>query len=212
MSPNQDAAFPHSCWFDAAGRRVLCCDLAQDRVLVYDFDPATGALSPGERPYAQVSSGAGPRHLAFQPNGRVVYVLNELDSTISAFSYDPSSARLAIFQTISTLPPEYDGRSAAAQILVHPAAGVVYSSNRGHDSIAIFSIAADGRLRLEEHVASGGERPHNFTLDASASLMLVANQRSNRVTTFSVDPRHGGLSPTGHSVEVPSPVCVVVRR
>jgi 6-phosphogluconolactonase len=212
VSPNQDAAFPHSCWFDKAGQRVLCCDLAQDRVLVYDFDPSTGRLHPAERPFAQVSSGAGPRHLAFHPDGHVVYVLNELDSTISAFAYEPLSGRLAVLQTISTLPPDFDGRSAAAQVMVHPSAGVVYASNRGHDSIAIYSIRADGRLRFEAHVPSGGERPHNFTLEPrNASLMFVANQRSNRVTTFKVDPVSGALAPTGYSAEVNSPVCVVVR-
>jgi 6-phosphogluconolactonase len=211
VSPNQDAAFPHSCWFDASGQRVLCCDLGQDRVLVYDLDRSTGSLQPAEWPAAQVSSGAGPRHLAIHPNGGVVYVLNELDSTISAFTYDPASAKLSILQTISALPVGFEGRSAAAQIMVHPSARVVYASNRGHDSIAVFSIASDGRLQLEQHVPSGGERPHNFTLDPSAKLMLVANQRSNRVSAFMVDPLSGSLTPTNCSVDIPSPVCVVFR-
>lgn len=210
ISPNQDAAFPHSCWFDPSARRVLCCDLAQDRVLVYDFDPSTGALQPGEWPYAQVSSGAGPRHLAFHPQGNVLYVLNELDSTISVFSYDALSGKLAVLQTISALPADFTGRSAAAQIMVHPTAGVVYASNRGHDSIAIFSIRNDGRLQLERHVASAGERPHNFTLDRTGTLMLVANQRSNRVVSFQIDPHSGALTPTGHAVDIPSPACVVI--
>lgn len=209
ISPNQDTAFPHSCWFDASGRRVLCCDLAQDRVLVYAFDPSTGALQPNAWDYAQVSSGAGPRHLAFHPEGHVVYLVNELDSTISAFNYDAESGKLAILQTRSALPEDYTGRSAAAQIMVHPGARVVYASNRGHDSIARFSIADDGRLHLEEHVASGGERPHNFTLDSSGTLMLVANQRSNRVVTFHIDPATGALKATGHALEIRSPVCIV---
>jgi 6-phosphogluconolactonase len=210
VSPNQDTAFPHSCWFDPSGKRVLCCDLAQDRVLVYAFDPSTGALQPNEWGYAQVSSGAGPRHLAFLPGGDVVYVLNELDSTISVFGYEAATGKLAILQTISALPEDFTGRSAAAQIMVHPEARMVYASNRGHDSIARFSIAQDGRLHLEEHVPSGGERPHNFTLDSTGTLMLVANQRSNRVVSFHINRGTGALTPTGHALEIPLPVCIVV--
>ena len=210
VSPNQDGAFPHSCWFDTAGRRVLCCDLGQDRVLVYDFDPSTGNLKAAEWEFGQVSSGAGPRHLAFHPDGQMAYVLNELDSTISVFAYDPPSGKLSILQTVSTLPQDFDGKSAAAQILVHHRAGVLYASNRGHDNIAIFAIAPDGRLRLQDHVPSGGERPHNFTVDPTANIMLVANQRSNRLSAFTVDAHTGALTPTAHALEIPSPVCVVV--
>jgi 6-phosphogluconolactonase len=211
-SPNQDRAFPHSCWFDGGARRVLCCDLALDRVMVYELDPESGQLQPASPfPFAQVGSGAGPRHLAVHPNGGFVYVLNELDSTICAFRYEPESAALAIQQTVSMLPDGFVGQSAAAQILVHPNGRYLYASNRGHDSIVIFAIQPDtGPLRLVAHQPSGGERPHNFTIDAAGGLMLVANQRSNTVVSFSIDAETGQLTPTGESLAVQSPTCVVV--
>jgi 6-phosphogluconolactonase len=211
-SPNQDRAFPHSCWFDRAGTRVLCCDLGIDRVMLYDFDPHKGALQPAAQAYAQVSSGAGPRHLAVHPNDRWVYVLNELDSTISVFSYQAESAVMSIVQTASMLPAEFSGQSAAAQILVHPSGQFLYASNRGHDSIVVFHIdQITGRLRLIGHQPSGGERPHNFTMDASGSLLLVANQRSGSVVSFHVEAETGRLAQTGHAVSVAAPVCVVLH-
>jgi 6-phosphogluconolactonase len=212
-SPNQDRAFPHSCWFDAGARRVLCCDLALDRVLVYELDPASGQLQPARPfPFAQVGSGAGPRHLAVHPTGRFVYVLNELDSTICVFRYEAESAALAIVQTVSLLPDGFAGQSAAAQILVHPNGRYLYASNRGHDSIVLFAIQPEtGTLRLMDHVPSGGDRPHNFTIDVGGTLMLVANQRSNTVVSFSIDPETGQLTPTGESITVQSPTCVVLR-
>jgi 6-phosphogluconolactonase len=211
-SPNQDRAFPHSCWFDHSGSRVLCCDLGIDRVMVYDFEPDDGTLQPSAWPFAQVSSGAGPRHLALHPNGRWVYVVNELDSTISVFAYESASGRLAIAQTVSTLPADFVGDSAAAQILVHASGKFVYASNRGHDSIAVFAVDRQrGVLSLIQHVPSGGERPHNFAIDTSGRLMLVANQRSDTVNSFHIDAQSGGLVPTQHVLRVPAPVCVVLR-
>jgi 6-phosphogluconolactonase len=209
-SPNQDAAFPHSCWFDASATRVLCCDLGIDRVMLYDFNPHTGQLQPSARPFAQVSSGAGPRHLALHANGQVVYVLNELDSTISVFRYDAESSKLSILQTVSTLPSDFRGQNAAAQILIHPSGRFVYASNRGHESIAIFAIdQSQGTLRFIGHEPSGGERPHNFSIEPSGRLMLVTNQRSGSVVGFHIEATSGALHRTRHDVDVPSPVCVV---
>ena len=209
--PNQLQAFPHSTFVDRSARRLLCCDLGIDRVMVYDLDEASGQLRPSPFPFAQVSSGAGPRHLAVHPNGRCVYVLNELDSTIAYFGYDQDTSVLTIQQTISALPESFAGQSAAAQILVHPSGRFVYASNRGHDSIAVFGVDADtGKLRLIAHEPSQGERPHNFTLDASGALMLVANQRSGSVVSLRVDAASGRLTPTGHAASLTTPVCVVL--
>jgi 6-phosphogluconolactonase len=210
-SPAQDRAFPHSCWFDRSGTRVLCCDLGLDRIMLYDFDPATGSLQAGVRPYAQLSSGAGPRHLALHPNDHVVYVLNELDSTISVFDYTAQDGRMAILQTLSSLPADFAGESAAAQILVHPSGRSVYASNRGHDSIATFKVdQATGRLHAPTYVSSGGQRPHNFTMDAAGTLLLVANQRSGSVVSFSIDSDNGALAATGAQASIPGAVCVVL--
>jgi 6-phosphogluconolactonase len=211
-SPNQDRAFPHSSWFDQSATRVLCCDLGLDRIMLYDFDLERGSLQPGPQAYAQVSSGAGPRHLALHPNNCWLYVVNELDSTISAFAYDAESGRVSIQQTVSTLPDEFADTNTPAQIMVHPSGQFVYASNRGHDSIAIYAVdQSSGRLRLLAHQPSGGERPHNFTIDRSGRLMLVANQRSGIVCSFTIDASTGRLAPTGHSARVPGAVCVVLR-
>jgi 6-phosphogluconolactonase len=211
-SPNQDYAFPHSCWFDAAATRVLVCDLGIDRLVLYDFNLETGQLQPSPRPFAQVSSGAGPRHLAMHTNNQWVYLLNELDSTISVFGYDVESSKMWIKQTVSILPADFEGQSAAAQILVHPSGNFVYASNRGHDSVAIFVIdPLTGKLRHMTHEPSGGERPRNFTIDPSGTLMLVTNERPGSVVSFHIDPSTGALSRTGHAVSVSGPVCVVLH-
>jgi 6-phosphogluconolactonase len=211
-SPNQDRAFPHSCWFDRSGNRVLCCDLGIDRVMRYDLDLGRGTLQPSASPFAQVSSGAGPRHLAFHPTGHWVYVLNELDSTISAFRYDQDSGQMIIVQTVSTLPAHFAGESAAAHILVHPSGKFVYASNRGHDSIAAFAVDQQrGVLSLIAHVPSDGQRPYNFAIDSSGKLMLVANQRSDTIVSFRIDEASGELARTEHVLEVAAPVCVVLR-
>ncbi len=211
-APNQNTAFPHSAFLDGSAKRLLCCDLGIDRIMVYDFDETSGQLTASDFPFAQVSSGAGPRHLAVHPSNRFVYVLNELDSTISAFAYDAESSSLSIVQTVSALPDGFRGESAAAQIMLAPSGRFLYASNRGHDSVVIFAVDSEsGHLRLNGHEPSQGERPHNFTMNESGTLMLVANQRSGRVVSFHVDVNNGRLTPTGHSVEVQSPVCVVLR-
>jgi 6-phosphogluconolactonase len=138
--------------------------------------------------------------------------LNELDSTISVFGYDVESSKMWIKQTVSILPADFEGQSAAAHILVHPSGNFVYASNRGHDSIAIFVIdALTGKLRYMTHEPSGGERPRNFTIDPSGRLMLVTNERPGSVVSFHIDPSTGALSRTGHAVSVSGPVCVVLH-
>lgn len=209
----QQGPHAHSVVVDPTGKRVLAADLGTDRVLVYWLDATAGALSPEEIPFAQVSSGAGPRHIAFHPSGRFVYVNNEIDSSLSAFAYDVERGTLQIIDTRSTLPDDVFGLSAGnhtAQCVVHPSGRFVYVSNRGHDSIAMFAIDEEtGRLRLLGCEPSRGEVPRNFNIDPSGTFLLAANSGSDTIVTFRIDPQTGLLAATGHVAEVPAAVCVL---
>jgi 6-phosphogluconolactonase len=171
--PHTDPPYPHSAWVDPWGGRMLCCDRNLDRVSVWDFDAGSGDLRPGAYPMAQVSSGAGPRHLAFHPTRQIVYVLNETDSTISVFSYEAGSGAMSILQTVTTLPRDFRARNVTAQILVHASGRFLYCSNRGHNSIARFRIDDDGLLALLGFEPTRGETPRNFNMDPSGRIMLV---------------------------------------
>jgi 6-phosphogluconolactonase len=199
----------HSINLDAANRFALAADLGMDRVLIYRFDPSRGSLTPNDPPAAPVAPGSGPRHSAFHPNGRLYYVLNEMNSTVTAFRYDRNAGALTQVQTLSTLPEGSDTRNSTAEVQVHPSGKYLYSSNRGHDSIAMFRIDADtGRLTPLGHQPTGGRTPRNFGIDPTGTYLLAANQNSDSIVVFRIDPETGRLTPTGHTVEAPTPVCV----
>ncbi|MBI3973761.1 MAG: beta-propeller fold lactonase family protein, partial [Chloroflexi bacterium] len=167
---------------------------------------------PNDVPYAQVSSGAGCRHLSFHPSNRFVYVNNEIDSTLSAFAFDAARGACQIVQTVSTLPEDFAGTNSTAQVVVHPSGKLVYVSNRGHDSVAIFAIDQDtGKLRFVGHEPTQGQTPRNFNVDPTGTFLLAANQASDTIVTFRIDQETGRLTPTGHVTENPTPVCVVFR-
>ena len=207
----QASPHAHSIDLDAANRFALVDDLGLDKVLVYRFDPARGALEPHEPPSVSLAPGAGPRHLAFHPDGRHVYVINELASTVTVFRYEPERGALREEQTVSTLPagvtprPEY----STAEIQVHPSGRFLYGSNRGHDSIAVFAVdRTTGGLTPIEHVPTGGKKPRHFALDPTGAYLLAANQDSDSVVVFRVSETSGRLAPTGQKLRVGSPVCV----
>jgi 6-phosphogluconolactonase len=205
----QTRAYAHSIIVDPSNRFVLVADLGTDKVFLYRFDASDGTLSPNEPAFAAVAPGSGPRHISFHPNGRWVYVVNEMASTIAAFTWNPEAGSLAPFQTISTLPADFHGKSTAAEIEVHQNGKFLFSSNRGFDSIAVFSIdPATGRLAPVEIVPSGGRTPRFFTLDPGARWLLCANQDSNNVVVFGIDPSTGHLSRAGDPVAAHVPVCL----
>jgi 6-phosphogluconolactonase len=205
----QEGPHAHSIHLDAANRFAFAADLGLDRVLVYRFDAAAGTLAPHEPPSAALKPGAGPRHFAFHPSGRRAYVINELDSTLTAFDYDPQRGALEEVQTISTLPEGFKGSNSTAEVQVSPSGRFVYGSNRGHDSIAVFAVDADkGTLRLIEHEPTQGKTPRNFGIDPTGSFLLAANQGSDTVVVFRIDAASGALSPAGNVASVPMPVCV----
>ncbi|MFO0908119.1 MAG: lactonase family protein [Isosphaeraceae bacterium] len=198
----------HSVNLDPGNRFAFVADLGLDQVLVYHFDPAQGTITPNTPPFARVAAGAGPRHFAFHPDGKHAYAINELNSTVTAFDYDPASGNLTETQTISTLPADFKGTNYPADIHVHPSGKFVYGSNRGHDSIAVFSLDAQFKLSPVGHQGKGIKNPRNFGIDPSGRFVLVANQDANTVLVFAVDPATGALTPTETVISIPKPVCV----
>lgn len=199
----------HSINLDAANRFALAADLGLDQVLVYRFDAVRGTLAPHTPPFTALTPGAGPRHVAFHPSGKFVYVINELQSTVTVLAYDPAQGQLQNRQTIATLPADFHGNSTTAEVQVHPSGKFLYGSNRGHDSIVVFAIdAATGTLTAVEHESTQGQTPRNFGLDPTGSYLLAANQDSHSIVVFRIAPQTGRLAPTGQRADVPSPVCV----
>jgi len=202
---------PHAHWIGTSpdNRFALAVDLGLDQVLVYGFDSSKGIFTPMLSGFAKVKPGAGPRHLAFHPNGKFAYVLNEMDSSVTVFSYQAKNGAFSSLETISAVPRDYAGRKEAAEIAVHPSGKFLYTSNRGHDSIAIFEInPAKGTLKSLGQVLSGGKTPRHFAIDPTGMYLLAENQESNNVVVFHIDPATGNLTPTGQTIEVPSPVCI----
>jgi 6-phosphogluconolactonase len=202
---------PHAHWIGTSpdNRFALAVDLGLDQVIVYGFDSSKGIFTPMLSGFAKVKPGAGPRHLAFHPNGKFAYVLSEMDSSVTVFSYQAKNGAFRSLETISAVPQGYAGRKEAAEIAVHPSGKFLYTSNRGHDSIAIFEInPAKGTLKSLGQVLSGGKTPRHFAIDPTGMYLLAENQESNNIVVFHIDPATGNLTPTGQTIEVPSPVCI----
>jgi 6-phosphogluconolactonase len=203
---------PHAHWVGTSpdNRFALAADLGLDEVLIYRFDGTKGTLSPNDPPFVKVNPGAGPRHFAFHPNGKFGYVLNEMDASVTAFSYHPKTGSLSVLQTINTLPKDYSGPKEAAELVVHPSGKFLYASNRaGIDTITAFSIdPARGTLKLAGKTSTQGRTPRNFAIDPTGAFLLAANEDSNNIVVFKIDAATGSLTPTGQVVEVPSPVCI----
>ena len=205
----QQSPHAHCIRVDRNQRYALAADLGLDHLLVYRFDSTTGSLDPNRPPFAEVKPGSGPRHFTFDPTGKFVYLVNEMASTIYAFSYDGAKGTLRPTQTISTLPKSFHGTSYAAEIAVHPSGKFLYASNRGHDSIAIFAIdPVKHTLKSLGYVPTEGKFPRNFAITPDGAYMFVANQNSNNIVIFRINQRTGMLKATGQSLSVTSPVCV----
>lgn len=195
---------------DPENRFAFVCDLGLDKVMAYGFDSQKGKLTPADPAFAPVKPGAGPRHMAFLPDGRFAYVVNELDSTINAFAFDSKTGALTNLQTISTLPGYYDGPNTTAEISVHPSGKFLYASNRGNNTVVLFSVdQAKGTLTYLEEQGTGGKTPRNFGIEPSAKHMAIANQDSDTVLACRIDPGNGRLKPSGVFASAPSPVCAV---
>ena len=199
----------HSIILDQANAFAFAADLGTDKLMIYKLDLASGKLVASDSPWARTPPGAGPRHFDFHPNGRFAYLINEMGSSVTAFHYDPARGMLNEIHTVPTLPHDFDGVSHCADVHVHPSGKFLYGSNRGHDSIAVFSIDHDtGKLTELGHESTQGETPRNFVIDPSGTYLLAANQDTHDIVTFRIDQESGMPEPTGQRAESPSPVCI----
>ena len=209
VKDRQQGPHAHCIVLDQSNRHALAVDLGIDKVMIYRFDSTTGKLRPGKQLSASLQPGAGPRHVAFHPNGQYVYVIAELDSTLTTFKYDEVRGTLLKLGTVSTLPVDFTGENFCADVHLSANGRFLYGSNRGHDSIVVFAIDRHTRLPQQvEHVSTEGKWPRNFTIDPTGRFLLVANQRSDNVVTFRIDAKTGRLKHTGQVTEIPSPVCL----
>lgn len=205
----QGGPHAHSINLDAANRYAFVADLGLDKVLVYRFDPEKGTITPHEPPYVELAPRAGPRHFAFHPNGKYAYAINEIDMTVTPMSYDPDKGILKTLKPVTTLPGDNKSGYSTAEVVVHPSGKFLYGSNRGHNSIAIFTVdPGTGELTPAGHQATDIKTPRNFNIDPTGKFLIVANQSGNSVVVFAIDQKTGELKPTGQKVEVASPVCI----
>jgi 6-phosphogluconolactonase len=191
----QTRPYAHCITASPSNRFALAADLGTDRVLVYRFDAAAGALTPHVPAHAPVTAGSGPRHLAWHPNGRWIYLIEELSNEVTTFDWDDDRGVMEVRQTVSTLPALFSGENTAAEVLVHPNGRFLYASNRGHDSVAVFAIdEREGTLALADRVDSGGRTPRYLAFDPTGRWLVVANCDSDGVAVFAIDPTRGALA------------------
>ena len=208
----QEGPHAHCIVAHPANRFALATDLGIDRVLVYELDLRVGTLRHHEAGDAVMRPGSGPRHIAFHPTRSLVFVTKELDSTVTTLRFDADRGTLAPVATTLTVPKGSEATNYPADIHVAPLGNVLYVSNRGHDSIAVFSIDdTTGDLTLVQTMSTDGEWPRNFSLDPTARWLVAANQRSSSLVVFGRDPRSGRLTPTSQRLDVASPACVRFR-
>jgi 6-phosphogluconolactonase len=210
----QEKAHAHGIALSPDNRFALVADLGTDRIYVYRFDAERGIITPNQPPWNSMAPGSGPRHIVFHPNGRFVYAVNELNSTITLMTYDAQHGRLESRQIVSTLPENAtlpQTGNTCAELQIHPSGRFLYGSNRGNDSIAIFSIdPTTGRLTSVEFQPTGGHTPRGFAVDPAGKWLITGNQDSGNVVEFRIDSRTGRLMPSGIRVKVDMPVCVEI--
>jgi len=206
----QQAPHAHSIWPDPTNHWALACDLGTDRVRVFSMVPARARLTPARMAFARVEAGSGPRHLTFHPNGRWVYLLNEIRSAVTVFDWHADLGVLAEVQHLRALPADFAGPNGAADIHLTPNGRFLFASNRGQDALAAFAVdASTGRLTPIGYQPTGGQHPRNFCIDPSGRWLLVANMHSDNIVVFHIDGRTGALEPIGAALTVPSPCCIL---
>ncbi len=205
----QKGPHAHSVNLSPDNRFAYVADLGIDKLMVYSLDTGSGKIVQNNPSEIRIKPGAGPRHFTFHPNGKIAYLINELNATIVSFAYDSLNGNLSELQAISTLPEGFSGPNLCAEVKVHPNGNFLYGSNRGHDSIAIYKISpSDGKLALLGFQNSGIRSPRNFNIEPTGKFCVVANQDSDSVIIFRVNQETGLLEPTDQVIKVGKPVCV----
>jgi len=204
----QEGPHAHQILTDLDGNHVLGVDLGADEVNLWNLDPSTGVLNPNTVPFARIASGSGPRHMAFHPDRQHAYVLSELASSVTVFDYDPVRAAFIWQQTISALPPDFTGTNTAAEIRVHPSGRFLYTTNRGHDSVAMFEIEPEtGGLEVIGWEPTRGQWPRGMNIDPSGTFLYAANQNTDNIAVFRIEPGNGRLR-FSTLINTPTPVDV----
>lgn len=211
----QDGPHAHSIVFDPSNQRAYAVDLGMDKIKIYKIDPETGSLSENDFPFVSISAGGGPRHLIFNASGNFAYTNLEMTSEVAVLKHNPDTGEMEVIQTLSTLPENIDGsNNSTAEIRIHPSGKFLYVSNRGHNSIAIYTVdQKTGMLTYSTNESTMGKTPRGFEIDPSGNFIVAANQDSNDAFVFRINQETGLLSWTGNKIEVPTAVCVrfVVR-
>jgi len=181
----QTQPYVHSIKLDPTNHFALVADLGLDKLFVYRFNSKTGSLEPNDPPFAAVAPGSGPRHIAFHPNSKFVYLINEIACTIITYAWDSTTGKLIELQTSSTLPSDFKGKNTCAEIEVYPNGKFLYASNRGHESLAVFAIdSTNGKISLLEHIPTQGHWPRNFSFDPTNKWLIVTNHNSDNAMVF----------------------------
>jgi len=214
----QDMSHPHAVVFDPGGNYIAAADLGTDQVLIFRLDTETGALERVSE--VATAPGAGPRHVAFSPDGTLLYVVNELDATITLFAFDPETGMIGEeIQTISTVPDPFEGTKSTAEIMLHPSGRFLYNSNRGQpdmvtpegDAIVAFAVDPDsGQLTLAGHTVEDIAVPWSFAIDAAGKWLYAANYDDDTIAQFVIDQDTGALTPTGEPTSVPKPFVIML--
>lgn len=211
--PSQSGPRAHCIIPDPTNRWVVAADLGIDKIMVYASNPVNGKLTPAKTPSFSLESGAGPRHIRFSPTGRHAFIINELNSTLTVAAWDAIEGTFTHKATVNTLPQDFKGGNSTAEVLIHPNGKFVYSSNRGHDSIASYLFDEEtGAIEATGHCKSGGKTPRNFRITPDGGHVLAENQQSDSIHVLKIDPKTGVLSATGNSTSSPGPTCIEFLR
>ncbi|GKU79224.1 lactonase family protein [Paenibacillus sp. L3-i20] len=205
---DQDKPHPHSSFYSPDGKYLFVSDLGLDRIISYSLNKETNKLIRHNE--VTLPGGSGPRHFVFHPNAKFAYAINELNSTITIFSYSQATGELVIIESVSTLPDSCKDENSCAEITISKDGRFLYGSNRGHDSIVVFEVnERTGQLSTIQHISVEGGHPRHFALTPNGNFLIAANRDTNNLVTFHVDADNGTLRFTGHSTEVSKPVCVI---
>ncbi|MCJ8329493.1 MAG: lactonase family protein [Lentisphaeria bacterium] len=206
----QMEAHTHSIISDPSGNFVFVADLGMDKVMIYRLNHEEGTFAANSQPFVESTPGAGPRHMVFSQDGRHFYVVNELLNTVSVYDFDAQQGELTEKQTIPTIPDDYTGRTHTTDLRLRPDGKFLYATNRGHDSIAIYSVESNsGELTLVDIQESFGNGPQNLEFAAHGSLLLVANMAGENLQAFHMDPQSGKLEKLGDAFPVSGPSCII---
>ncbi len=205
--PEGKVSHPHMISFNPSGKLVYLTDLGLGRIVIYDFDNITGKLNEKPGFIVNLEEGSGPRHFVFSSDGEMMYVINELNSTIAVFQVN-AEGNLSLVQTLSTLRKDFSGKSYCADIHISKNGDFLYGSNRGENTIVTLRINSNGLLSLAGHTSCGGDWPRNFSFDPTGKYILVGNQRSDNISVFNIDEETGLPTEPGTDFSMDAPACI----